>query len=415
MEKTDLRVLTDGVLSKLQELNYSQDSIRSHKIVYGALINYAQSVSVDVFSEELGMTFLEKFSTFGHKRAEKMKCLLGSRGEIAASAIRKLGEFQQCKSFSRHPVSVKLEQWTMDDHEIMLAYDHGCAPIDPRKTPISERLKRLRKFYLYLEGIGLRSIKFVTPEIISNYLKTEAGYAKVTIKHLHKSLRQYFRFLYTHEFLPIDYSGCVPRVQAIQNANVPMLWSNGEVEKLLASIDLASPAGKRNYAIFLLVAELGIRACDINALKCSDIDWSKKEIHFVQEKTGILNVVPLTDRCGWAIINYIRYSRPKVDSPFVFLTCNAPYQKMGKVTAVSALKDQMQIAGIKPHHPKARAGIHSLRHTLARKLLDKNVPLETIADIMGHTEITSSSPYLKIDIEGLRECALSLPEVSDHV
>ena len=94
MEKTDLRVLTDGVLAKLQELNYSKDSIHSYKKVYDALINYAQSVSADVFSEELGMTFLEKFSAFGHKRAEKMACLLGSRGAIAASAIRKLGEFQ---------------------------------------------------------------------------------------------------------------------------------------------------------------------------------------------------------------------------------------------------------------------------------------------------------------------------------
>ncbi len=415
MEKLKLTELTAGVLSKLQELNYSQSTLNGYRKIYSVLIEYAQSISVDTFSEELGMDFLDKFSTFRSTREDKKTSLLKSRGERAASAIRKLAEFQQCKSFSRRTVSVKIEQWAMDDYEIMLAYDHSCAAIDYRKTPISERLKRLRKFYLYLEGIGLRSIKFVTPEIISNYLKTEAGYAKVTIKHLHKTLRQYFRFLYANEFLSIDYSGYVPRVQAIQNANVPMIWSNGEVEKLLASIDLASPVGKRNYAIFLLVAELGIRACDITALKCSDIDWNKKEIHFVQEKTGALNVVPLTDRCGWAIINYIRYSRPKVDSPFVFLTCNAPYQKMGKVTAVNALKTQMQIAEIRPHHPKAQAGIHSLRHTLARKLLDKNVPLETIADIMGHTEITSSSPYLKIDIEGLRECALSLPEVSNHV
>lgn len=194
-----------------------------------------------------------------------------------------------------------------------------------------------------------------------------------------------------------------------------MIWTNDNVEKLLASIDLASPVGRRNYAIFLLIAELGIRACDINALKGSDIDWDKKTIHFDQEKTGDLNVLPLSDRAGWAIIDYVRYARPKVDSPYVFLTCNAPYTQLGKTTAVNALKQQMQIAGIKPSTPGAKTGIHSLRHSLARKLLNKNVPLEDIADIMGHTEVVSSSPYLKIDVEGLRGCALSLKEVAEYV
>ena len=415
MEKQKLTELTDGVLSKLQELNYSQSTLSGYRKIYSVLIEYAQSLSMDTFSEELGIDFLDKFSTFRSTRKDKKTSLLKSRGDRAASAIRKLAEFQQCKSFSRRTVSVKIEQWAMDDHEIMLAYDHSCVPIDYRKTPISERLKRLRKFYLYLEFVGLRSVKFITPEIISDLLKTEAGYSKVTIQHIHKSLRQYLRFLYNYGHISIDYSGYVPRIQAIKNANIPMLWSNDDVEKLLASIDLASPVGKRNYAIFLLVAELGIRACDINAMKGSDIDWNKKEIHFVQEKTGIRNVVPLTDRAGWAIINYIRYSRPNIDSPYVFLTCNAPYQKLGKTAAVSALKNQMQVAGIKPHHPKAQTGIHSLRHSLARKLLDKNIALEDIADIMGHTEISSSSPYLKIDIEGLRQCTLSLREVSEYV
>ena len=415
MESAKLTDLTDGVLSKLKELNYSEATISGYKKIYHVLIDYAQSISTDTFSEELGNSFLDKFSTFRYRREDKKVSLLGARGELAASAIRKLGEFQQCKAFSRRPVSMKFEQWTMDDSQIMIAFDQSCTPIDVRTTSMNERLKRIRRFYLYLEFIGLRSIKYVTPEIISNYLRTEAGYSKVTIQHMHKTLRQYFRFLYTHGYLSIDFSGYVPRIQAVKNANVPMLWSNDDVERLLASVDLASPCGKRNYAIFLLVAELGIRACDINALKGSDIDWNKKEIHFVQMKTGVPNVVPLTDRTGWAIINYIRYSRPNVDSPYIFLTCNAPYQKLGKTTAIGALKTQMQIAGIKPHHPRARAGIHSLRHSLARKLLDKNVPLEDIADIMGHTEIASSSPYLKIDVEGLRECALSLQEVGDYV
>jgi len=415
MEDIMLSELIEKVLEKLEELKYSIRTIQEHRCVYKYLLEYAATIPTDFYTEKLGAEFLDRCSSFRYKRGEKYVCPLKSRGEVAATAIRKLGEYRQTGTFSRRPLSLKLEDWAMDDHQIMLAYNHSREPIDTRKTPMSDRLKRLRHFYLYLESIGLRSVKYITPEIISTYLKTEAGYSKVTIKHLHKSLRQYFRFLYTYEHLPIDYSGYVPRVQAIKNANIPMIWANEDIENLLASIDLASPVGKRNYAIFLLVAETGIRACDINALKGSDIDWDKKTIHIDQEKTGDLNVLPLSDRAGWAIIDYVRYARPKVDSPYVFLTSNAPYTQLGYAAAVSALKRQMQIAGIKPSTPDAKTGIHSLRHSLARKLLDKNVPLEDIADIMGHTEVVSSSPYLKIDVEGLRGCALSLREVAEYV
>lgn len=415
MEDLKLPELTQGVLAKLEELKYSKGTLNGHRCVYKYLLEYAATIPTEEYTEDLGSEFLDKCSSFRHKRGEKYVCPLKSRGEMAATAIRKLGEYQKFGAFSRRPIAMQLEEWAMDDHQIMLAYDHSRAPIDTRKTPLSERLKRLRHFYLYLESIGIRSVKYITAEIIASYLKTEAGYSKVTIKHLHKSLREYFRFLYKYEHLPIDYSGYVPRVQAIENANIPMIWTNDDVEKLLASIDLSSPVGRRNYAIFLLVAELGIRASDINALMGSDIDWDKKTIHFDQEKTGDLNVLPLSDRAGWAIIDYVRYARPKIESPYVFLTCNAPYTQLGPTVAVNALKQQMQIAGIKPSTPGAKTGIHSLRHSLARKLLDKNVPLEDIADIMGHTEVVSSSPYLKIDAEGLRGCALSLKEVAEYV
>lgn len=298
MDNLKLPELTQGVLAKLEELKYSQGTLNGHRCVYEHLLEYAGKIPTDVYTEELGEQFLEDCSSFRHLREEKYASPLKSRGEVAATAIRKLGEYQKFGTFSRRPIAMQLEKWALDDHQIMLAYDHSRAPIDTGKTLMSERLKRLRHFYLYLESIGLRSVKYITPEIIASYLKTEVGYSKVTIKHLHKSLREYFRFLYKYEHLPIDYSGFVPRVQATENANIPMIWTNENVEKLLASIDLASPVGRRNYAIFLLIAETGIRACDVNALKGTDIDWDKKTIHIDQEKTGDLNVLPMSDRVG---------------------------------------------------------------------------------------------------------------------
>jgi len=198
MKELKLPELIQEVLAKMEELKYSQGTLNGHRCVYKYLLEYASTIPTDEYTEELGSTFLENSSSFLHKRGEKYVCPLKSRGETAATAIRKLGEYQRFGAFSRRPISMQLEDWAMDDHQIMLAYDHSRAPIDTGKTPMSDRLKRLRHFYLYLESIGLRSVKYITPDIIALYLKTEAGYSKVTIKHLHKSLRAYFRFLYKY-------------------------------------------------------------------------------------------------------------------------------------------------------------------------------------------------------------------------
>lgn len=415
MEQMKLQELIDQVLAKLTELNYSVHTIRNHRCVYRFLSEYAETIPTDEFTEDLGLEFLENFSTFRYRREDKKESTLKSRGEVGATAIRKLAEFKRFGTFSRKPRSMQIQDWALDDYQIMLSYGHSCEPIDTGKTTMNDRLKQLRHFYLYLESKGLTSVKQASPQIFSDYVLSMAGFSKVTIKHKRKQLRQYLRFLYHDGYLREDYSFLIPRSTAVKNAALPMIWDTDDVEKLLGSIDQSSPVGKRNYAVILLFAELGLRAGDVNSLKLSDIDWDKKEINIVQEKTGVLNVCPLTDRAGWAIINYIRYGRPKSDLPFVFLTCNAPYTGFGATTAVTMLKSQMRHAGIKPSHEGAKTGVHSLRHSLARRLLDNDVPLEDIADIMGHTEVVSSSPYLKIDVEGLRRCALSLKEVSRYV
>jgi site-specific recombinase XerD len=228
------------------------------------------------------------------------------------------------------------------------------------------------------------------------------------------TLRHYLRYLYNNGHIESDFSKALPRISTPRNKNIPAIWDEADVDKLLRSVDRSSPAGKRDYAIFVLTTGLGLRAADINNLQLSNLNWSRKEIEVSQQKTGKINVFPMTDEVGWALIDYLRYGRPQSDQPYVFLTANAPYTKFGDVTATSILKRYMQRCGIHENVSGISKGMHSLRHSLARKLLDKDTPLELIANIMGHTQIVSSSPYLKIDINGLRECALSLEEVKRY-
>ena len=182
------------------------------------------------------------------------------------------------------------------------------------------------------------------------------------------------------------------------------------LRRLLEEVDRGSPAGKRDYAIILLVIQLGLRVSDISNLQLESLKWNRKEIELIQHKTGKRIIQPLLEDVGWAIIDYIKYGRPKVESPFVFLTVNAPYTQMKTNSVRFILSRHMTHCGIKKRIGTV-SGMHSLRHALARRLLEKGTSLTTVADVLGHTSYASTSPYLKVDIESLRECALSLEEV----
>ena len=203
----------------------------------------------------------------------------------------------------------------------------------------------------------------------------------------------------------------LPRVKAPARKSLPAIWTKQDVEKLLSCIDRDNPVGKRDYAAYIIAAELGLRVSDINNLRLDNLKWDSNTIEITQCKTGKLNVLPMTPAIGWALIDYLKHGRPECSEPYVFLTGKVPYTKLPATALVVALKRYRRRSGLFIGRKAIVAGMHSLRQSLAHRLLDKDIPLDMISEIMGHTHIDSTSPYLKIDIDGLRDCALSIEEV----
>ena len=113
---------------------------------------------------------------------------------------------------------------------------------------------------------------------------------------------------------------------------------------------------------------------------------------------------------GWAVIDYLKYGRPKVESPYVFLRHIAPFLPFSEGDHLSQIiAKYMRLAHI-PISSKKKAGMHSLRHTLASVLLENNTPLPIISDILGHVDTNSTAVYLKVDIKRLQECPLEIHE-----
>ena len=224
-------------------------------------------------------------------------------------------------------------------------------------------------------------------------------------------MRNFFSFLYHDGFLSEDIATLFPKVRVPRSGGIPYAWKTEDIQKLLGAVDREDPAGKRNYAIFLLTMHTGLRAGDIRNLRLKDIDWHRKIIHIIMSKTKQPLDLPLLPDVGWAIIDYLKNGRPQTSCDCVFVRHKAPFGPIGGTAALDkALHRYMIKAGlstdIKEHH-----GMHSLRSTLARNMLNSGAPLLVISQTLGHSDINTTSIYLKIDIEGLRKCALELEEV----
>ncbi|MDQ2847303.1 MAG: site-specific integrase [Actinomycetota bacterium] len=247
--------------------------------------------------------------------------------------------------------------------------------------------------------------------VIGAFVATLAGYQAKTVEHKLCAVRSLLRFAASDGLVEGAVLEAVPAAKSTRQARIPSVWAPADVTKILAAIDRGNPCGRRDYAIILLITRLGLRGIDVKRLDFADLDWPGNRLSLVQAKTGRRVQLPLLKDVGWAIIDYIQHGRPASDCPQVFLRHTAP---------IGAFSDQDHLHQILAKHARAahvpvgeqrRHGMHSLRHTLATRLLEGGTPVEQIADILGHQSVASTGVYLKSSLGLLAQCALD-PDAS---
>ena len=177
-------------------------------------------------------------------------------------------------------------------------------------------------------------------------------------------------------------------------------------------IDRQSVTGKRDYAMILATARLGLRISDLRQLELGDLDWRAKRITIVQHKTGRPLSLPLLDDVGWAIIDYVRDGRPETACPKVFVKHRHPFDAFGSASSVaSRLSRHAARAGI-TFPPGEVCGMHSLRGALAVAMIGSGASIPVVSAVLGHASSdTTQAYYLRFDAERLRCCALDVEDV----
>ena len=394
----------------MQKLGYSKGSIQFYRRRWQMLLQFAAERNEVFYSERLGMDFLEKHFNILEK---DLSHTLAQAEAQELRIVRVIGDFQLHHTILRRYYKHKeilTEPYFIAISNRFRAY---CLDKDYSNVTIDHYVKQSARFMDYLASQNIKDCKEISVALVHAYITTLLGYTYKTVEQNICSMRTFFRFLLKTGEVQIDFAAKTPMVQARKQTRIPSVWTENELKKLIAAIDRGSPKGKRDYAIILMACCLGMRCTDIKHLKMNDFHWEEKRLVFNQSKTKNPISLPITPEVGWAVIDYLKYGRPKIDSLYIFVKHMAPFGPFAEDDHLAQMiKRYMHLA----HLPtlKKKRGMHSLRHTMASMLLEKNTPLAIISDILGHIDTDSTAVYLKIDINKLKECSLSFEEGSNH-
>jgi site-specific recombinase XerD len=252
---------------------------------------------------------------------------------------------------------------------------------------------------------GLNLIALGAGDVAKFMRKRAHDLTRGTARLMVTGLRSFFRYLRHQGEITTDLAASVLPVANWSLSEVPKFLPAGAVERVLEACERGTPEGKRNYAVLLLLARLGLRACEIVALKLDDIVWDCGTIS-VRCKGGRCVHLPLPADVGEAVAEYLQAGRPNCRCRCLFLRHRAPVGGFAGSTTVSTIvRRALARAGVKSE----RTGAHLFRHTLATGLLRGGASLDEIGDVLRHRTPSTTAVYAKVDLAALRTVALPWP------
>ncbi len=271
------------------------------------------------------------------------------------------------------------------------------------------RVRYVREFLADRYGAGPVTPQSLQPGEIMKFLAERAARCKPgTAKVISASVRSYLRFLVLRGILNNRMMAAVPTIPQWRMSSLPKVLLASELDQLLTSFNVSIPEGRRDYAMVLCMAELGLRTCEVVQLRLNDINWREGTIRIIGKKSHRERILPLTSVLGNAIAKYLKVDRAKGNEPALFLRHRAPAGiPVTSHIVRGAVRRACARLGILP----PRDGPHTLRHTLATRMLENGVPLTEVADVLGHETIDTTAIYAKVNLEALGRVAMPWPEV----
>lgn len=397
-----LRELVTNAILYMQDSNYSAVSIKTYRLIWNRLIEYGENCGQHQYSLSFGYEFLRNYyGIFGSPKSHF------DRTKIRA--IRILVDFFTTGIFPRK-YSLRQCNALESFGEIFEIYQGYLRKRNLSENTVTTRLSRISTLFRYLESINTCDLSTISRSTILDFIEhLNRNYSSAGRSNILFTLRDFLSCPLLENHLQAELGRVITVIHTNKHERLPSFYSSEEVDGILSSVDRNSRQGKMDYLIILLAAQLGMRTSDIRCLQLEDLNWTNNSINLIRKKTNRFLQLPMTDSVKFALLDYLKNSRPmQADTGSLFVRIKAPhlpYSDNNRFTGRVSLyfkKACIQTAG--KHH-----GLHSMRHSLASRLLNGSTPITSIANALGHESIETTKNYLWIDIEQLRSVALEVP------
>jgi site-specific recombinase XerD len=380
----------DDYAKSLHDQGYSRESIRIQLRLIGAFGHWFKRKSIAF--QEIDRGILDGFLRHRHRHHSIQNGEVSTLQRFLAVAI-----LRQRSGVTQSPNQLVEGVPVIDGYREYLSQERGFAESTIRYYAL------FAARFLSEEGIGsLCELTHVRAVDVSGFVQRHArrqspGSARLMVT----ALRCFFRYLRFNGRISNDLAAAVPAVANWSMSSVPKSLPAGVVRRVLKRCNRRTSLGKRNYAILMLLARLGLRAGEISGMNMDDIDWRTSQIS-IHGKGGSHIRMPLPADVGEAIAVYLR-SRPRCSIRKVFVRGRAPFVAFSSSTAISGIvRRALSQSGV----ASACKGAHVFRHSLATELLRRGSSLDEIGEVLRHQSPNTTAIYAKVDLNSLRSIAL---------
>lgn len=398
VESADFKTYLDSFAQELGSIGFAREHARNQLRGAAHLCVWAERQGVRV--EDFGEEFVSRFRL----HLPNCKCPGPKRGRsapVAGWALRFIEHLQQIGIVP--PV-------TTDDVERRPALLQDFLAWMRQHRGVGDATLNHYEYHLadLLDCLGDNPSRFTAQKLRDFVQRQSRDYSsRGGTKKLFTAVRMFLRYLTVEGKCPAELNYALPPLAGWSQQAVPHHLPAEDVESLIAACDPTDKVGMRDRAILLLLARLGLRAGDVASLNITDISWPQATIR-VNGKGRREALLPLPQDVGDAILAYLEFGRPRVESDYVFLRCRAPFRPFAHGGPVSLIVRRTFLrSGINT----PSLGSHILRHSVASEMLRQGTPLYGIASVLRHRSIDTTTLYAKVDLDLLRQVAQPWPEV----
>jgi len=395
-ENSNLSKIRDEMERRLIVMRYSKVSAKKYMQILGWVENYLNAYGETNYSKESGRRFLAEYPLQSKHSQTQFK--------IARTVIRRIDEIVENKMFT------PCFRETKNECPLRFSALHEKYLENLVKRGYRKSTAIGRKMY------SARMLSLLPETVLSLETLSAADLYNIFTKHEWPTVglvasRDILSFLYEINVTKTNLSECVPRPR--RPRALPSVYSGDEVKRLLSTVDRSTSLGKRDYAVLILAAHLGLRSSDIVGLSFKDVDYKAKTIKIIQAKTERPVMLVMNSEAEEAIRDYIQNGRPQSSRTEgshdkIFLGSQAPFAPLCAGSGYAVAQKYFYLAGIASHG--RRRGAQSLRASYATALIAKGVPYAVVQEALGHEDPESAKYYVRVDINRLKMCALDVPK-----